>query len=95
VPLRFRRLDVEPDTVVAEHELDLVSHRFHRDPHVLGLSMPQRVHHALSTDVVQEQRDRRRERHLVDVRVEAHVRVSSRLGDDAVQRLHESRAPQR
>jgi len=86
---------VEPDAVVAQDELDLVADGLDREPDVLGLRVLQRVHHSLAGDVVQEQRDRRRERHLVDVGVELDVGLARRLGDEAVERLGEAGPPER
>jgi hypothetical protein len=95
VTLGLRRVRVEPDPVVAEHELDLVAIGLDRQPHVRCLGMLQRVHHSLTRDVVQQERDRGRQFDLVDVGVELNLRVTAGVRDEAVKGLAESSPAER
>jgi len=95
VPLRTRRLDVEPDPVVAKHHLDLVALLFDRDPDVRRLRVLERVHHTLACVVVQQQCDRRRHVHLVDIGMESNVGFARHLDQEPADRLSEPGPAQR
>jgi hypothetical protein len=73
VPFRTRRLDVEADTVVPKDHLDLVTLLLDRDPDVRRLRVLEGVHHTLACVVVQQQCDRRRHVHLVDIGMESNI----------------------
>jgi len=94
VPLGARRLDVEPDPVVTQGHLDLVALLLDGDPDVRGLRVLERVHHALACVVIQQQGDRRRHVHLVDVGMEPNVGLARHLREEPTDRLSETGAPQ-
>jgi hypothetical protein len=73
VPFRLRCLRVEPRTVVAKDELDLIAVLANREPHMRRAGVLQRVHHGFPTDVIHEQRDRRRQLHVFELHVELDV----------------------
>jgi len=97
VPLGARRLDVEPDPVVTQDHLDLaalIALLLDSDPDVRGLRVIERVHHTLACVVIQQQGDRRRHVHLVDVRMEPYVGLARHLREEPTDRLSETGAPQ-
>jgi hypothetical protein len=97
VPLGARRLDVEADPVVTQGHLDLVALLallLDGDPDVRRLRMLERVHYALSGVVVEQQGDRRRDVHLVDVGMEPNVGLARHLREEPTDRLSEPGAPQ-
>jgi hypothetical protein len=95
VPLGTWRLDVEPDPVVAKDHLDLVALLLDRDPDVRRLRMLEGVHHTLACVVVQEQCDRRRHIHFVDIGVESNVGFARHLDEEPADRLSQTRPPER
>ena len=95
MPLWARRLDVEPNTVVTKGHLHLVALLLDGDPDVRGLRVLEGVHHPFAGVVIQQQRDRRRHVHLVDVGMEPDIGFASHLHEEPTDRLSESRAPER
>jgi hypothetical protein len=95
VPFRTRRLDVEADPVVPKDHLDLVTLLLDRDPDVRRLRMLEGVHHTLACVVVQEECDRRRNIHLVDIGVESNVGFARHLDEEPADRLSQARPPER
>jgi methylmalonyl-CoA mutase cobalamin-binding subunit len=95
--LGFRSVDVEAGAIVTKKHLDLVSVLPDGDPHVVGVGVFQRVHDALTSDVIHEQSDRGREFDLVDVGgVEPNVGVvACHLRDEAPERFRQTSATER
>jgi hypothetical protein len=81
------RFIVESNTIVTQDELHLITVLANREPHVGCLGMLEGVHHALPSDVVQQERDRRWQAHLLEVEVELHISFATCLRDEAVDRL--------
>ena len=76
-------------------ELDHLVARLQGHPDVRGARVLERVHHRLAGDVVDEQRDRRGKRELVDVGEEADARPAADVFREALQRLGQAGASER
>jgi hypothetical protein len=70
---------VEPGSVVAELEHDVLVGFGDGDPDIGGVGVFQGVHHALPGDMEDQQRDRCRQFDVVHVVVEADARVAADL----------------
>jgi hypothetical protein len=87
VPLGSRLRRVEPGAVVLQFQHEVIAVLSDRDPHVRGASMLQRVHHALASDVEDEEGDRCRQRDLLNVSVEEDPGISADLVRERLERL--------
>jgi hypothetical protein len=86
---------IEADPVVLQCEDDVVVLLPDRDPHIPRLCVLERVHHSLSGDVVDEQRDRRGKIDVLDVAMEADRRVTADFVGEGLERLGEPSRPKR
>jgi hypothetical protein len=86
---------VEADPVVLQCENDVVVFLANRDPHVSRLCMLERIHHALTADVVHEQRDRGRQIDVFDVAMEADRGIPTDFVGEGLERLGEPPRPER
>ena len=86
---------VEPDAVVTELQLDLLTGLSHHDPQVGGLRVLEGVHDALAGDVIDEQGDRGRQRDLLHVGVEHDAGIAALFLDERLEGLAKSLGSQR
>jgi hypothetical protein len=85
---------VEADPVVLQAQHDVVVVLTNRDPRIPGLCMLERIHHALTGDVIDEQRDRGGEIDVLDVAMEADGRIAADLLGERLERLRQSLCPE-
>ena len=70
---------LENMTLELSYSNEPIDNRLWIDPEVVGLGMLERVHHRLARDMEDEQGDRSRQRHLIDVPVVGNVGVTTDL----------------
>jgi hypothetical protein len=87
VTLGARRLGVEPDSIVPQLEHDGIAVLANPDPEVRRLGVLERVHDRLARDVEDQQRDRRRQGHLLDIEVVVDVGIPPHFVGERLQRL--------
>ena len=76
-------------------ELDAVLRLLQRNQDVAGLGVLHGIHHGLAPDLVDQELNRRRQRHFHDVHGDVHLGVAARLIGECLERLAQSVAADR